>query len=67
MLILSRKKGEQIIVGTDIVITMVEIRGDKCRIGVEAPNHVPVHRREVAEAIVRGGKNLDDSSGAKQD
>jgi carbon storage regulator len=54
MLVLSRKKGESIILHNDIVITVVEIRGDKCRIGIEAPPNVPVHRREVYDAIRRG-------------
>jgi carbon storage regulator len=53
VLVLSRKRDEQILIGKDIVITLVEIRGDKVRLGVEAPRDVPVHRREVAEAIAR--------------
>ena len=51
MLVLSRKKDESIIIDDDIVITVVEIRGDKVRLGIEAPRNVPVHRREVYEAI----------------
>jgi carbon storage regulator len=47
MLVLSRKRDEQIIIGQDIVVTIVEIRGDKVRLGIEAPSHVPVHRQEV--------------------
>ena len=54
MLVLSRKKDESIVINNDITIVVVEIRGDKVRLGVEAPKEVPVHRREVFEAIVRG-------------
>jgi len=53
MLVLSRKKNESIIINDDISIVVVEIRGDKVRLGVEAPKEVPVHRREVYEAIKR--------------
>ena len=53
MLVLSRKKNESIIINDDITIVVVEIRGDKVRLGVEAPKEVPVHRREVFEAIRR--------------
>lgn len=51
MLVLSRKRNEQIVIGDDILITVVEIRGDKCRIGVHAPSSIPVHRLEVYQAI----------------
>jgi len=54
MLVLSRKKDESIVINNDITIVVVEIRGDKVRLGVEAPKEVPVHRREVFEAIARG-------------
>lgn len=53
MLVLSRKKNESIVINNDIKIVVVEIRGDKVRLGVEAPKEVPVHRREVYEAIKR--------------
>jgi carbon storage regulator len=60
MLVLSRKKNESIVINDDITIVVVEIRGDKVRLGVEAPKEVPVHRREVFDAIRRneaaGGK-----------
>jgi carbon storage regulator len=55
MLVLSRKKNESIVINNDITIVVVEIRGDKVRLGVEAPKEVPVHRREVYDAIVRNG------------
>jgi carbon storage regulator len=53
MLVLSRKKNESIVINNDITIVVVEIRGDKVRLGVEAPKEVPVHRREVYDAIHR--------------
>jgi len=52
MLVLSRHRGESIIIGDDgIVITIVEIRGDKVRLGIVAPKEVPVHRQEVYDKI----------------
>lgn len=54
MLVLSRKKNESIVIDNDIKIVVVEIRGDKVRLGIEAPKEVPVHRREVYDAIKRG-------------
>ncbi len=53
MLVLSRKKNESIVINDDITIVVVEIRGDKVRLGVDAPKEVPVHRREVFDAIRR--------------
>lgn len=53
MLVLSRKKNESIHIGDDILITVVEVRGDKVRLGIQAPTSVPVHRKEVYEAIQR--------------
>ena len=53
MLVLSRKKNESIVIADDITIVVVEIRGDKVRLGVEARKEVPVHRREVFDAIRR--------------
>ena len=53
MLVLSRHKNESIIINNDITIVVVEVRGDKVRLGVEAPKNVPVHRREVYDAIKR--------------
>ena len=53
MLVLSRKKNESIVINNEITIVVVEIRGDKVRLGVEAPREVPVHRREVFDAIQR--------------
>lgn len=51
MLVLSRKKGESIVINNDVIITVVEVRGDKVRLGIQAPRDVPVHRQEVWVAI----------------
>jgi len=51
MLALASKKNESIVINNDIVITVVEIRGDKVRLGIVAPKDVPVHRQEVYDAI----------------
>jgi carbon storage regulator len=51
MLVLSRKINESIIIQDDIVVTVIEIRGDKIRLGIEAPKNVTVHRQEVYDAI----------------
>lgn len=51
MLVLSRKKNESIVINNDITIVVVEIRGDKVRLGIEAPKDVSVHRLEVYQAI----------------
>lgn len=51
MLVLSRKKNESIVIDDNIVVTVVEIRGDKVRLGIQAPKEVPVHRSEVHAAI----------------
>jgi carbon storage regulator len=53
MLVLSRKKGERIRIGEDVIITVVEIGHDKVRLGIEAPKEVAVHRSEVYDAIKR--------------
>ena len=70
MLVLSRKKNESIVINNDITIVVVEIRGDKVRLGVEAPKEVPVHRREVYEAIKRnelshGGDSANEAGAAE--
>src|SRR5207249_12097996 len=54
MLVLSRKKNESIVINNDITVTVVEIRGDKVRLGIVAPKEVPVHRQEVYEAFYGG-------------
>ena len=53
MLVLSRQKEQTIMIGDNIEITVVDIRGDKVRLGITAPSKIPVHRKEVYEAIQR--------------
>jgi carbon storage regulator len=55
MLVLARKVNEKIRISDDICIVVVEIRGDRVRLGIEAPMDVPVHRSEVYDAIQRDG------------
>ena len=66
MLVLSRKKNESIVINDNINIVVVEIRGDKVRLGVEAPKEIPVHRREVYEAIMRDRKSAASLSRATE-
>jgi len=51
MLVLSRKKGERIVIGDNIVVTVTDVRDGKVRLGVEAPREVPVHRKELYDKI----------------
>lgn len=51
MLVLSRQRDETIMIGDEVEITVVDIRGDKVRLGIKAPRHIPVHRKEVYDAI----------------
>ena len=65
MLVLSRQKDQTIMIGDEIEITVVDIRGDKVRIGITAPTEIPVHRKEVYDAIKEENKqaanvDLDD-------
>ena len=53
MLVLSRKKSESIVIGDNVFITVVEIRQDRVRLGIDAPKSVTVHRREVYDKIKR--------------
>jgi carbon storage regulator len=64
MLVLTRKVGERIRIGDEIVVTIVRIQNDKVRVGVEAPKHVAVHREEVAVEIEAQGRSITTSSGA---
>ena len=63
MLVLSRKKNESLVINDNIVVLVVDIRGDKVRLGIEAPKEVTVHRREVYEAIKRSKEQQDVSRG----
>lgn len=52
MLVLSRKKNESIVINDNVIVTVIDVRGDKVRIGIDAPRDVAVHRQEVLEAIL---------------
>lgn len=70
MLVLSRKKNQSIVINGDITIVVVEIRGDKVRLGVEAPKEIPVHRKEVHEAIrreIEAGNKSNDVAASSDD
>jgi len=62
MLVLSRKKNESIIIDEHITITVVEIRGDKVRLGIQAPREIPVHRSEIHAAIQREQDEKNEST-----
>ena len=53
MLVLSRQRDESIMIGDDVEIIIVDVRGDKVRLGITAPKNIPVHRREIYDAIQR--------------
>ena len=67
MLVLSRKQNESVVINDQIVVTVIEVRGDKVRLGIQAPRDVPIHRSEVMAAIQRaqevGAADPDDISG----
>ena len=54
MLVLSRKRGERIVIGDDITVTVLEVRGDRVKLGFTAPAEVPIHRAEVQQSIENG-------------
>ena len=57
MLVLSRRIGESVVIGNDVVVTILEVRGDIIRVGIQAPRDVPVHRQEVFEAIEEANRS----------
>ena len=67
MLVLSRRVGERLVIGDDIVVTVIEVRSDGVRIGIDAPRHVRVHRAEVLDALSAANADAvaaDDSTAA---
>jgi carbon storage regulator len=65
LLVLARKKDESIMIGDNIVVTIVDIRGDKVRVGIEADTAIPVHRKEIYDVIIRQNKKESDDHGKK--
>ncbi len=59
MLVLSRKKNESVVINDDITVVIVDIHGDRVRLGIEAPKDVPVHRKEVYDAICQSPETED--------
>lgn len=59
MLVITRKLGERITIGDDIVITLIEIKGSQARIGIEAPREISIHRQEIFDRIRQ--ENLNSS------
>lgn len=70
MLVLARQRGESVVIGggdsglPEMVVTVVDIRGDKIRFGIDAPKNVPVHRKEVYDAIQRQNAEADAAKAA---
>ena len=62
MLVLARKRDEQIVIGDNIVVTVVDIRGDKVRLGIAAPMDVPVHRSEIHDALRKAAETSPSES-----
>ncbi|MDQ1530748.1 MAG: carbon storage regulator [Microbacteriaceae bacterium] len=67
MLVLTRKKGERILIGDDIVVTLIDIRGDGVRIGFDAPRGVPIQRAEVLAAVTEANTAAAETTAAAGD
>lgn len=67
MLVLSRQKDESIVIGDDVEITIVDVRGNKVRLGINAPKNISVHRREVYDAIQREKQAKSETDDKQQD
>lgn len=65
MLVLSRKKDEKIVIGDNITLMVIEIRGDKVRLGIDAPRDVTVHREEIYDAIKRESTDVEEQPSAE--
>ena len=62
MLVLTRRIGESLVIGDDVVIRVLDVKGDVVRIGVDAPRHVQIHRQEVYEAVMAANRAAAASS-----
>ncbi len=67
MLVLSRQRDESIMIGDNVEIIIVDVRGDKVRLGITAPKEIPVHRREIYDAIQREKKEKEESQKKQQE
>ncbi|MDW8051959.1 MAG: carbon storage regulator CsrA [Armatimonadota bacterium] len=65
MLVLTRKVNQSIMIGDDVEVIVLEVRGEQVRLGIKAPRHIPVHRREIYEAIQQ--ENLRAAQAQPQD
>ena len=65
MLVLSRRQGESIVIGGDVVVTIVEVRGGQVRVGIDAPRSIEVHREEIYQEVAR--ENLEAVRSVSQD
>ena len=66
MLVLSRSQGESVMIGSDIVVTVLEVRGDVVRIGIDAPRDVKVHREEVYRALEQANRDAAGTDAAAE-
>ena len=62
MLVLSRKRGERVVIGQDIYVTVLEVRGDRVKLGFECPMEVPIHRQEISEQIAQAAPGSDSAN-----
>lgn len=67
MLVLTRKKGERVMIGDDIVVTIIDVRGDGVRIGFDAPRGIPIQRAEVIAAVTQANAEAAATSGTTAD
>ena len=67
MLVLSRKEGESIVIGDDIVVTVLEVRAGQIRIGIDAPRNLQVHRQEIYRQVIQANQEAVASSRASVD
>ena len=67
MLVLSRRQGESIVIGGDIVVTIIEVRGTQVRVGIDAPRSIDVHREEVYQQVLEENVAAVESASAKAD
>ena len=63
MLVLGRKRGESVVIGSDVTVTVLDVRGDRVKLGFSAPGGVPIHRAEVHQDIENGARAEDDLMG----